>query len=32
MTNEDPQPISALWQNEFNVDNLIDYADRKSVV
>ena len=26
MTNEDPQPISALWQNEFNVDNLIDYA------
>ena len=26
MTNESALPLTALWQNEFNADNLIDYA------
>ena len=26
MTNESALPLTALWQNEFNTDNLIDYA------
>jgi hypothetical protein len=26
VTNESALPLTALWQNEFNADNLIDYA------